>query len=183
MLTPRVRPSACAKGACGSCWAFSTVVSLEGQHAKTSGKLVPLSEQNLVDCVKGIKLPNETESCCMGCQGGLMDDAFQYVITKQSGAIDTEAAYPYTGRAGTCAYDAKNAGASITGWTDVTPGDEAALLDAVATVGPVSIAVDASIGWQMYFGGILKPTLCSSNPKKMDHGVATAKAALGRPPG
>jgi hypothetical protein len=122
----------------------------------------------------------------MGCKGGLMDDAFDYLVLKQGGAIDTEAAYPYTGRAGTCVYKpnswtsdswAKTAapyrsGASIGGWTDVPAGDEAALLDAVATVGPVSIAVDASIGWQLYFGGIMRPLLCSSDPKKMDHGVA-----------
>ena len=51
-------------------------------------------------------------------------------------------------------------------------GDEDALLDAVATVGPISIAVDASMAWQLYFGGIMHGVLCSSNPKKMDHGVA-----------
>ena len=44
----------------------------------------------------------------------------------------------------------------------------------MATVGPVSIAVDASIGWQLYAGGIMRSFLCSSNPKKLDHGVAIA---------
>merc|ERR1719305_817877 len=101
-----------------------------------------------------------------------MDDAFQYMIDHQGGMVDTEAAYPYTGRAGTCAYDAAKEGTKITKWTGIKQGDEDALLDAVATVGPVSIAVDAAIGWQLYRGGIIHPTLCSSNPKKMDHGVA-----------
>lgn len=160
------------QGSCGSCWAFSTVVSLEGQHAKASGSLVSLSEQNLVDCVHGEKLPNDTQTCCMGCQGGLMDDAFQYLIDHQKGGIETEAAYPYQGRAGTCGWDAAKDGATLRGWTGIPEGDEEALLDAVATVGPVSIGVDASIGWQLYFGGIMHGVLCSSNPKKMDHGVA-----------
>jgi len=160
------------QGSCGSCWAFSTVVSLEGQQAKKTGKLTSLSEQNLVDCVKGEKLPGDDSTCCMGCQGGLMNDAFQYMIDHQSGELDTEAAYPYTGRAGTCAYDASKEGTKITKFTAIPAGDEDALLDAVSTVGPVSIAVDASIGWQLYFGGIMHPTLCSSDPKKMDHGVA-----------
>ena len=150
------------QGQCGSCWAFSTVVSIEGQHAKQNGnKVTSLSEQNLVDCVQNIKLPNETDTCCMGCKGGLMDDAFDYVITKQKGSIDTEAGYPYSGRTGSCHFDASKGGASITGWTDVPAGDEAALLDAVATVGPVSIGVDAAIGWQLYHGGIMHPILCS----------------------
>jgi hypothetical protein len=160
------------QGTCGSCWAFSTVVSIEGQHAKQAGKLSPLSEQNLVDCVTGVQLPDDDASCCMGCKGGLMDDAFDYLMLKQHGAIDTEAAYPYTGRAGTCSYEPSEAGAAIGSWTNIPEGDEAALLDAVATVGPVSVAVDASIGWQLYLGGIMRPLLCSSNPKKMDHGVA-----------
>ena len=161
------------QGGCGSCWAFSTVVSLEGQQAKTTGTLTTLSEQNLVDCVKGEKLPNDTSTCCMGCQGGLMNDAFQYMIDHQGGSIETEAAYPYTGRAGTCAWDpSKKAEKEITKWTAIPQGDEDALLDAVATVGPISIAVDASMAWQLYFGGIMHGVLCSSNPKKMDHGVA-----------
>jgi len=161
------------QGSCGSCWTFSAVVSIEGQHAKKTGKLVSLSEQNLVDCVKKDNLGDG--DCCDGCSGGLMDNAFDYMIKQQAGGIVTEDSYPYTGKDGTCSFSASNVGASITNYTDVPAGDEDALLDAVGNVGPVSIALDASKQWQMYSGGIMTPRSffgCSTDPNKADHGVA-----------
>ena len=174
------------QGSCGSCWAFSTIVSIEGAHAKAKGDLVKLSEQNLVDCVKGQKDPANGQTCCMGCRGGLMNDAMQYIIDKQDGGVDTELSYKYKGVGeSTCHFTEDAVGATISSFTQVTSGDEQALMQAVATVGPVSIGVDASTGWQLYRGGVLHPKSsvkgfhpfkkkggCSSSPTKMDHGVA-----------
>merc|ERR1712080_243341 len=80
------------QGQCGSCWAFSTVASLEGQEAIVNGKLPDCSEQQLVDCDPGSS----------GCNGGLMTAAFTYIKGQGKHGIDTQTSYPYTARDGTC---------------------------------------------------------------------------------
>jgi C1A family cysteine protease len=134
------------QGQCGSCWAFSTIVSFEGQAAKAGNALTSYSEQDLVDCVRNVKLPGDSQECCMGCQGGLMDYAFKYMIDSQSGKDDTESSYPYKGVQSTCAFSSANAGpAAVKSYTDIKAGDEDSLQDAVANVGPISVAVDANM--------------------------------------
>ncbi|ELT95681.1 hypothetical protein CAPTEDRAFT_173171 [Capitella teleta] len=150
------------QGACGSCWAFSSTGSLEGQHFRLTGQLVSLSEQNLVDCTK--KYGNA------GCNGGWMDNAFNYV--KANNGIDTEAFYPYEGHDDWCGYDGSpgHKGANCTGHVDVQQGDELALKQAVATVGPVSVGIDATHrSFQLYKSGIYDEVACSNS--STDHAV------------
>ncbi|KHN32069.1 Vignain [Glycine soja] len=153
------------QGQCGCCWAFSAVAATEGIHALTSGKLISLSEQELVDC--------DTKGVDQGCEGGLMDDAFKFVI--QNHGLNTEANYPYKGVDGNqrCCYyywvlnEAANDAATITGYEDVPANNEKALQKAVANQ-PVSVAIDASgSDFQFYKSGVFTGS-CGT---ELDHGV------------
>merc|ERR1712241_1226910 len=137
------------QGQCGSCWAFSTTGSTEGAHFKKTGDLVTLSEQQLVDC--------STKEGDHGCNGGLMDFGFTYII--ENGGITTEAASPYQAQDGTCK-SGMTAAATLSECYDVPQGSEADLETAVATVGPISVAIDAHL---------LSFRLYSST--RLDHGV------------
>eukprot|EP01111_Echinosteliopsis_oligospora_P004883 TRINITY_DN179_c0_g1_i1.p1 TRINITY_DN179_c0_g1~~TRINITY_DN179_c0_g1_i1.p1 ORF type:complete len:325 (-),score=71.80 TRINITY_DN179_c0_g1_i1:80-1054(-) len=150
------------QGQCGSCWSFSTTGSTEGAHFLKTGNLVSLSEQNLMDC-SGSYGNN-------GCNGGLMDDAFKYIIANKG--IDTEASYPYTAQDGTCHYKAANSGATLSTYTDVNSGDESAL-ETAAVKQPVSVAIDAShTSFQLYTSGVYNEKACSTT--QLDHGVLVA---------
>jgi len=147
------------QGQCGSCWSFSTTGSLEGANEIATGKLVSLSEQQLVDCAGSYG--NQ------GCNGGLMDDAFKYV---ESSALCTEESYPYKGTGGSCNAGSCTAGlakGSVSGYKDVKANSENDLASAVAQQ-PVSIAIEANLpAFQLYSSGVLTG-VCGAS---LDHGV------------
>ncbi|XP_041843099.1 cathepsin S, ortholog2, tandem duplicate 1 [Melanotaenia boesemani] len=147
------------QGACGSCWAFSAVGALEGQLAKKTGQLIDLSPQNLVDC--------STEYGNHGCNGGFMHHAFEYVIKNQG--IDSDESYPYTGVQQQCRYDPKNRAANCSSYNFLQEGDESALKQGIATVGPISVAIDARRPrFAFYRSGVYDDPSCS---QVVNHGV------------
>jgi len=150
------------QGQCGSCWSFSATGSMEAAHFLAHAKLVSLSEENLCDC-------SQAEGN-MGCNGGLMDYAFEYVIKNKG--IDTEASYPYhagNGQTGPCRFNRADVGATIDSYRDIASGSEPALETAVNSR-PVSVAIDAShSSFQLYSGGVYNEPACSSTA--LDHGV------------
>jgi C1A family cysteine protease len=142
------------QGQCGSCWAFSTTGSVESALAVAGKELVSVSEQQLVDC--------SASTGNQGCNGGLMDNAFKWII--KNNGIAAEADYKYTAKDGSC--QSVRSVSQITGYKDIKAKDENALKAAV-TVQPVSIAVDAR-KWQLYKSGVFDG--CSTLIQ-LDHGV------------
>ncbi|CAM8989107.1 unnamed protein product [Rhodiola kirilowii] len=127
-------------------------------YIKKRGKLVSLSEQELVDCdVNGVD---------QGCSGGEMEDAFQFIINNKG--LNTEANYPYTASDGTCDKKAESTyAAKITGYETVPANSEDALLQAVANQ-PIAVSIDASgFAFQLYSSGVFNGE-CGTD---LDHGV------------
>lgn len=146
------------QGQCGSCWAFSTTGSTESAWALAKNESVSLSEQQLVDCAG----PEGNQ----GCNGGLMDYGFQYVIDNHG--LTTESNYPYTARDGACDKEkASKIATAISGFRDVHANSELALMTAVAQQ-PISVAIEADQNvFQLYSGGVMTAK-CGTN---LDHGV------------
>jgi C1A family cysteine protease len=143
---------------CGSCWAFSTTGATEGAWFLAKRELVSLSEQQLVDC--------STAQGNQGCNGGMMDYGFQYIIANNG--ITTEGAYPYTATGpNTCQASGKPVAAILSGYQDVPANSDASLMAAIAKQ-PVSVAIEADQGaFQFYSGGVMTAS-CGTN---LDHGV------------
>jgi len=137
---------------CGSCWAFSTVANIEGQNFLSTGQLVSLSEQEIVDCSKSC-LASEPGLCNGGCGGGLPWLAYGDVI--KSG-LTTEAQYPYTGMDGTCSSANTTVAAKISKWTAL--GTDVNVIQAyLVQHGPLSITMNANVLFS-YTGGIITGT-------------------------
>lgn len=146
------------QGQCASGWAFATTGALEGQEFRKWHSLPIISEQNLIDCCH----------LCTGCRGGRMDSAFTYI--NQNGGIDSEAYYPYQARENVCRYNPLMSVANVKGYVSIHSGSESALKAAVANIGPIAVAIDASLqSFHYYTHGIYYDPHCSST--QLTHGA------------
>lgn len=137
------------QAACGSCWAFSAMESVEGQLGM-NGHLTRLSAQNLVDCV--------TDD--YGCGGGWPDDALAYV---EKTGIDTESTYPYAGVDQTCNETEANNHTHIDFYAEVTGGIDVQLQTALFLFGPVSIAIYVDDDFEAYTSGVYDSNACPTD--------------------
>jgi C1A family cysteine protease len=153
------------QGQCGSCWSFSTTGALEGAYFNKYGVLDSFSEQQLVDCDN-----RKNGGKDMGCNGGLMDNAFTWI--GKNGGLCSESAYPYTSgttkTAGTCVNTCSvNTNSKIVSFVDVAPKSDSAMMAAISQQ-PVSIAIEADQKeFQLYKSGVFTGD-CGTN---LDHGV------------
>jgi C1A family cysteine protease len=139
---------------CGSCWAFSAAEALEGQLG-LNGAPENVSAQQLVDCVK----------LDFGCNGGWMDDALAYA---EKHGVQNDTTYPYNATTQPCAADPSDATVRPTFYVEV-PKSDVALREALVLFGPVSIALDATMAFQSYAGGVLTDDTC--DPTTPDHAL------------
>ncbi|CAH2983229.1 unnamed protein product [Chilo suppressalis] len=145
------------QGACGSCWAFSVTGNIEGQWKLKTGKLLSLSEQELVDCDKMDD----------GCDGGYMDNAYRAI--EQLGGLETEEEYPYEAEDDKCSFNKSLSKVQISGAVNIS-SNETNMAKWLVHNGPISIGINAN-AMQFYVGGVSHPWKALCNPKNIDHGV------------
>jgi C1A family cysteine protease len=153
------------QGQCGSCWSFSTTGAIEGAYFIKTGILESFSEQQLVDCDN-----RKNGGKDMGCKGGLMDNAFDWV-SKNSG-LCTEKDYPYnsgtTQTSGSCQTKCtEKPDSNVVGFIDIPSSSDEEMMNALS-MQPVSIAIEADQReFQLYKSGVFTGA-CGTN---LDHGV------------
>lgn len=152
------------QGGCGSCWAFCSTETLESHVALKTGLLYDLSPQQIAMCT-----PNP-DSCggTGGCMGATSELAFDYVAGY---GILEEYQIGYTayyGQESACGVtNSSEPVATIDGYVVLPTNNYEAMMNAVAQVGPVAIAVDAD--WSGYESGIYNG--CNQVNPDINHGV------------
>eukprot|EP01097_Dermamoeba_algensis_P006025 TRINITY_DN3794_c0_g1_i1.p1 TRINITY_DN3794_c0_g1~~TRINITY_DN3794_c0_g1_i1.p1 ORF type:complete len:548 (+),score=128.28 TRINITY_DN3794_c0_g1_i1:67-1710(+) len=149
------------QASCGSCWTFGATGALEGAYFLSSGQLVSLSEQQIVDCSRSTYGNH-------GCDGGDASGAYQWII--DNGGIATEQSYPYLGQDAYCRNADRSSGVQVRAYVNVTSSEDG-LKDAL-NVGPVAVAIDASQpSFRFYSSGVYFEPKCKNDANDLDHEV------------
>ncbi|XP_031627140.1 digestive cysteine proteinase 1-like [Contarinia nasturtii] len=145
---------------CTVCWAFATAGVIESHYAIKMGKLISLSEQNLVDCVAGGTKTNK-------CRPNNFYYPLQYV---QQNGIMKESDYPYKPKGGDCKFKKNKSALKIKDFRQVTLGQEKDIRKFIATRGPLAVAISSQPkSFKLYKNGIYSNTEC--NNYETDHAV------------
>jgi len=155
------------QGACGSCWTFGTVETIESFKALNNGSLVVLSEQQVLDCTPN---PNDCGGTG-GCGGGTPELAMAQI--KSMGGLTTEVLYPYRSGGGQdfkCHFSNATTppAVKLSGFVNLPSNEYLPVLNALATLGPLIINVDAS-SWSAYEQGVFAG--CNQKNPDIDHVV------------
>jgi len=127
-----------------------------------------LSEQQILDCTPN---PNDCGGTG-GCGGGTAQLAMDRI--KEMGGITTEWQYPYVsyfGDAEQCKFNnsvTTNPYAQLSSWVRLPVNDQDAVITALASVGPLTINVDAA-AWKFYETGIFDG--CNQTNPDINHVV------------
>jgi cathepsin L len=152
------------QGMCGSCWAFSAAQGVESYFAMKYGKLVELSEQQILDCTPNPKHCGGTG----GCGGGTETLAYDSIIET---TLTTEWRYPYTsyyGQDRVCNKSLIKDGVNVTSYFQMAHNDYHSMYNALTNIGPIQISVDAS-EWKNYKSGIFDG--CNKTHPDLNHAV------------
>eukprot|EP00633_Aureoumbra_lagunensis_P000369 CAMPEP_0197294770 /NCGR_PEP_ID=MMETSP0890-20130614/33528_1 /TAXON_ID=44058 ORGANISM="Aureoumbra lagunensis, Strain CCMP1510" /NCGR_SAMPLE_ID=MMETSP0890 /ASSEMBLY_ACC=CAM_ASM_000533 /LENGTH=334 /DNA_ID=CAMNT_0042770361 /DNA_START=247 /DNA_END=1251 /DNA_ORIENTATION=+ len=146
------------QGSCGCCWSEAATECIESQLAINTGSLLILSPQEFIDCAQN------PDSCggTGGCQGATAEIAYATAI-KYGAFLESE--FPFQGKNGNCT-NTPSPVANVSGWVRLPRNDYDALMQAVATIGPIAISVDAS--WTDYESGVFP---ASEGGTDIDHAV------------
>jgi C1A family cysteine protease len=144
------------QGSCGSCYIFGATAALEGQTAIKKSKSVVLSEQQSLDCLDS------------GCNGGWPGNVFDY----QKAGVQAMSSRPYTGSRGTCSKSFSSL-ASTTGYVNVNngQGNDANLVNAIGTVGPQVVLLNATPSFMAYKTGVFSDKTCKNSASEVNHAV------------
>jgi len=156
------------QGFCGSCWSFGLVSSIESINFLQNGHVMTLMpEQFVLDCAWSNK--------SNACDGGLSDDGADTILQKFGGKVPSAASYGhYLSVDGYCKdITSMPAAATLTGYKFVVARDEGAVLDALLSVGPLSIGINANVDELLFYDtGILNTAACEKvSDEDVDHQV------------